>query len=71
MSNMFDLDDMPELVDPLVHVHLMSGNILGLQNVSITEITKRLYSHGFVFMSDGEGSYAVLFDHGVAALTTS
>lgn len=71
MSNLFDLDDLPDLVDPMVHVHLLSGKIIGLQNVSITEVGKRLHNHGFVFLSDGEGSYAIFFNHGVAALTTT
>ena len=71
MTEVFGWDDLPELVDPMVHVHLMSGKVIGLQNVSITEIGKRLHGNGFVFLSDGEGSYAIFFDHGVAALTTS
>lgn len=65
------LPDASEMVDPVVHVHLMTGKIIGLQEISIVEIAKRLHHHGFVYTSDGEGSYCVLFKHGVAALTVT
>lgn len=71
MTNVWDWDDIPELTDPMVHVHLMSGKVIGLENVSIVEMAKRLHSNGFVFLSDGAGSYAVFFSEGVAALTTT
>lgn len=70
--NLWDeLPEAAELVDPMVHVHLTTGKIIGLQDISIIEFGKRLQKYGFVFISDGEGSYAVFFQHGVAALTTS
>lgn len=61
--------DVSEMVDPAVHVHLVSGSIIPLQKVSVVEIAKRLHNWGFVFLADGEGSYCVIFGHGVAALT--
>lgn len=64
-----DLPDVSEMVDPFVNVHLMSGSLITLAEVSIIEIARRLEQHGFVYLSDGEGSYAVFFHHGVAALT--
>lgn len=65
-----ELPEATELVDPVVHVHLVSGKIIGLQDISIVEVGRRLHNNGFVFLSDGSGSYAVFFSHGVAALTT-
>jgi len=70
MTEIFDFDDFTELTDPVVHVHLMTGKIIGLENVSITTLGKALMNNGFAFLSDGEGSYAIFFNHGVAALTT-
>lgn len=61
--------DVSEMVDPVVNVHLTSGRIIQLAQVSIVEIAKRLHNYGFVYLSDGEGSYAVFFSDGVAALT--
>lgn len=61
--------DVSEMVDPVVNVHLVSGTLIQMQQVSIVEIAKRLHHYGFVYLSDGEGSYAVFFGHGVAALT--
>lgn len=61
--------DVSEMVDPVVNVHLVSGTVIQMQQVSIVEIAKRLHHYGFVYLSDGEGSYAVFFGHGVAALT--
>ena len=57
------------LVDPIVHMHLIGGKVIELREVSIVELAKRLHKYGFVFLSDGEGSYAVFNDHGVAAIT--
>jgi hypothetical protein len=57
------------MVDPVVNVHLTTGRIIQLAQVSIVEVAKRLHNYGFVYLSDGEGSYAVFFGHGVAALT--
>jgi hypothetical protein len=57
------------MVDPVVNVHLTAGRIIQLAQVSIVEVAKRLHNYGFVYLSDGEGSYAVFFGHGVAALT--
>lgn len=57
------------MTDPRVYVHLTSGRIVELDEVSIVEIAKSLYTNGFVFLADGEGSYAVFFRHGVCALT--
>lgn len=71
MTEMFDFDDLTEMTDPVVHVHLVTGKVIGLENVSITTFGKALMNNGFVFLSDGEGSYAIFFDHGVAALTTA
>ena len=68
--NSGDFPDGSMMTDPVVYVHLMSGRLLGLENVSIIEVAKRMRKYGFVLMSDGEGDYAVLFEHGVAALTT-
>lgn len=59
------------MVDPMVNVHLVTGKIISLAEVSVVEIAKRLHHYGFVFLADGEGSYAVFFSHGVAALTVS
>jgi predicted Fe-Mo cluster-binding NifX family protein len=64
-----DFPDVSEMVDPIVNVHLVSGHVIKMAQVSIVEIAKRLHTHGFVYLSDGEGAYAVFFDHGVAALT--
>ena len=64
-----DFPDVSEMVDPVVNVHLVNGNIIQLAQVSIVEVAKRLHHHGFVYLSDGEGAYAVFFSHGVAALT--
>lgn len=64
-----DFPDVSEMVDPIVNVHLVSGHVIKMAQVSIVEIAKRLQSHGFVYLSDGEGAYAIFFDHGVAALT--
>lgn len=61
--------DVSEMVDPIVNVHLVSGAVIQMAQVSIVEIAKRLHHYGFVYLSDGEGSYAVFFGHGVAALT--
>ena len=61
--------DVSDMVDPQVLVHLTNGRIVQLAEVSVVEIAKRLYSNGFVFLADGEGSYAVFFRHGVCALT--
>ena len=61
--------DVSEMVDPVVNVHLVSGTVIQMQQVSIVEIAKRLHHYGFVYLSDGEGSYAVFFGSGVAALT--
>ena len=61
--------DVSEMVDPAVNVHLLGGNTIQLQKVSVVEIARRLHNWGFVFLADGEGSYCVLFSHGVAALT--
>ena len=61
--------DVSEMVDPIVNVHLVSGAVIQMAQVSIVEIAKRLHHYGFVSLSDGEGSYAVFFGHGVAALT--
>jgi predicted Fe-Mo cluster-binding NifX family protein len=69
MMNENDFPDVSEMVDPIVNVHLTSGHVLKMAQVSIVEIAKRLQHHGFVYLSDGEGAYAVFFDHGVAALT--
>lgn len=63
--------DGAQMVDPLVKVHLLSGHTLHLQEVSIVELAKRLHHYGFVFLGDGQGEYAVLFSHGVAALVAS
>jgi hypothetical protein len=57
------------MVDPVVNVHLTTGRIIQLAQVSIVEVAKRLHNYGFVYLSDGEGRYAVFFGHGVAALT--
>ena len=59
------------MVDPHVHVHLVNGKTIHLAEVSVVEVAKRLHSNGFVFLADGEGTYAVFFRHGVAALTAS
>lgn len=64
-----DFPDVSEMVDPVVNVHLVNGNTIQLAQVSIVEVAKRLHHHGFVYLSDGEGAYAVFFSHGVAALT--
>ena len=61
--------DVSEMVDPVVNVHLVGGGAIQLQQASVVEIAKRLHNWGFVFLGDGEGSYCVLFSHGVAALT--
>lgn len=61
--------DMPQMTDPAVNVHLVSGSTIQLQQVSIVQVAQRLHQNGFVFLSDGSGSYAVFFRHGVAALT--
>lgn len=61
--------DVSEMVDPIVNVHLVSGVVIQMAEVSIVEIAKRLHNHGFVYLSDSEGSYAVFFGQGVAALT--
>lgn len=63
----FPVDE--NLVDPVVHIHLIGGKVIELREVSIVEIAKRLHKYGFVFLSDGEGSYAVFNYHGVAAIT--
>lgn len=63
-----DFPDSPSLIDPIVNVHLMTGRIIQLQEVSIVEIAKRLHQYGFLFLSDGNGEYAVFFKHGVACL---
>lgn len=57
------------MTDPQVMVHLTSGRIVQLAEVSVVEVAKRLHQNGFVFLADGEGSYAVFFRHGVCALT--
>jgi len=67
--NLADLPDAGEMVDPMVNVHLLSGSIIQLQQVSVVKIAQHLHNNGFVFLADGEGSYAVFFSHGVAALT--
>lgn len=61
--------DVSEMVDPIVNVHLVNGQVIQMAQVSIVEIAKRLHHYGFVYLSDGEGAYAVFFSHGVAALT--
>jgi len=61
--------DVSEMVDPFVDVHLVNGKTIRLAQVSVVEIAKRLHHYNFVYLSDGEGSYAVFFSHGVAALT--
>ena len=68
----FSEDDFPDvsaMTDPFVDVHLVSGKTIRLAEISIVEVAKRLHAHNFVYLSDGEGSYAVFFGHGVAALT--
>jgi len=65
----YDFPDVSEMTDPAVMVHLVSGRIVQLSEVSVVEVAKRLHHNGFVFLSDGEGSYAIFFKHGVAALT--
>jgi hypothetical protein len=45
------------------------GKTIRLAEISIVEVAKRLHNYGFVYLSDGEGSYAVFFGHGVCALT--
>jgi len=64
-----DFPDVSAMTDPQVLVHLTSGRIIQLSEVSIVEVAKRLHHYGFCYLSDGEGSYAVFFSHGVAALT--
>jgi hypothetical protein len=64
-----EFPDVSEMVDPIVNVHLVSGAVIQMAQVSIVEIAKRLHHYGFVYLSDSEGSYAVFFGHGVAALT--
>jgi riboflavin synthase alpha subunit len=66
-----DFPDVSEMVDPIVNVHLVNGHVIKMAQVSIVEIAKRLQHHGFVYLSNGEGAYAVFFEHGVAALTVS
>ena len=68
----FSEDDFPDvsaMTDPFVDVHLTSGKTIRLAEISIVEVAKRLHHYGFVYLSDGEGSYAVFFGHGVCALT--
>jgi len=72
VSNMFhELDDidMSGMTDPVVGIHLISGNTMVVQDISIIELGKRLNKYGFVFLSSGDGDYSVIFRHGVAALT--
>lgn len=64
-----DFPDVSQMVDPYVDVHLTSGKTIRLAEISIVEVAKRLHAHNFVYLSDGEGSYAVFFGHGVCALT--
>lgn len=61
--------DASAMTDPRVTVHLMSGGTLGLQDVSIMEVSKRLFHYGYVILGDGAGDYCVIFRHGVAAMT--
>jgi hypothetical protein len=58
-----------ELPDPRVSVYLTGGTVITLSEVSVIAIAKRLRQHGFTFLSDGEGDYCILFEHGVSALT--
>lgn len=62
-------DDLPEMVDPYVGVHLVNGNTLIVQHVSIIDMGKRLNEYGFIFLSGGNGEYSVIYRHGVAAMT--
>jgi hypothetical protein len=66
-----DLDDidMSGMTDPIVGIHLMSGVVMAVQDISIIDLGKRLNKYGFVFLSSGDGEYSVIFRHGVAALT--
>jgi hypothetical protein len=64
-----DFPDVSEMVDPFVDVHLVNGKTIRLAQISVVEMAKRLHHFGFLYISDDEGSYAVFFSHGVAALT--
>ena len=61
--------DASDMTDPHVQIHLTSGRVIELQDVSVVEIAKRLHHWGFAFVSDGGGEYAIFFRNGVAALT--
>jgi hypothetical protein len=71
MIHLFDDIDASGMTDPVVQIHLVSGRVFAIQDVSIIELGKRLNKYGFVFFSDGAGDYGVLFQHGVAALLTA
>lgn len=64
-------EDMPELKDPHVYIHLVSGRIIELQDVSINAIAEAVMRRGYVYLGDGTGKYLYLFRQGIAAITAS
>jgi hypothetical protein len=61
--------DMSGMTDPVVGIHLVSGVVMSMRDISIIDLGKRLNKYGFVFLSSGDGEYSVIYRHGVAALT--
>jgi hypothetical protein len=65
------LDDPSAIKDPYLAIYLTGGNIIRLQDVSIMQVSLALNKHGHAYLSDGRGSYVILFEHGVAAIQAS